>query len=370
MKKFFFWLAFIFLLGLTVVVIIEIGVRIYHAAHHEKSFKFVPDYYIGYRFSKNNHFISRNATTPPEFNLVQTTNNLGLIGEKNINIKAPKDHFRILALGDSFTAAVQVPSEQNFCSLLEGQLKNSEVINAGIPGYSPFPNYLYYKNYLRPLKPDVVIVQIFANDMFDDYKAKRRGLLSNGIPVRASRYFSKQPLSEQPTWLVNTKRFLIDHSKFVEYIAVLKAKYGEESSYNVEMEKMPLKKDNQEWIFLQDKAFMEENFKDTAGYLAAINEMVTSDGGKMIIIYIPLWFQLNQGQPASSNYKFPDGATIYLNQYLTEFIKSQHITYIDFTDIFRTLRAEDIYFYDDGHLKPYGHEVVAKELEKTVSKIK
>lgn len=83
-----------------------------------------------------------------------------------------KDKFRVLVLGDSFTAAESVNLEETAVYLTEGKLnsegKNVEVINAGVPSYSPILEYLWTREYGLELDPDLVILNFDLGDISGD----------------------------------------------------------------------------------------------------------------------------------------------------------------------------------------------------------
>ena len=81
----------------------------------------------------------------------------------------PKDKFRVLVLGDSFTAAESVNLEKTAVYLVGEKLnsegKNVEVINAGVPSYSPILEYLWLREYGLELMPDLVILNFDLGDI-------------------------------------------------------------------------------------------------------------------------------------------------------------------------------------------------------------
>jgi hypothetical protein len=84
-----------------------------------------------------------------------------------------KGAFRILVLGDSMTAGLEVPFEKTFPYLLEEKLnsegskgsKRIEVINLGVSGFSTAQEYLTLKHYGLKYHPDLVILAYFNNDV-------------------------------------------------------------------------------------------------------------------------------------------------------------------------------------------------------------
>ena len=76
----------------------------------------------------------------------------------------PPGERRIVVLGDSLVLAVQVPLQQTFCKQLERRLNGRggathyRVINAGVQGYGPVEDALFYERVAARLQPDLVVV--------------------------------------------------------------------------------------------------------------------------------------------------------------------------------------------------------------------
>jgi hypothetical protein len=96
--------------------------------------------------------------------------------DREHNYEKEKDVFRIVVLGDSFTAALQVRLEQTFPYILEEKLnsesrsnKRFEVINLGVIGFGTDQEYLTLKHYGLNYHPDFVILALFlGNDVSDN----------------------------------------------------------------------------------------------------------------------------------------------------------------------------------------------------------
>ncbi len=100
-----------------------------------------------------------------------TINSLGLRG-KEFPLQKPKSTYRILAIGDSYTYGARVSDNQTFPFLLERLLNREpnlnfkfEVINAGHAAYSTREEYEYLLERGVYLKPDMVILAWFPNDI-------------------------------------------------------------------------------------------------------------------------------------------------------------------------------------------------------------
>lgn len=102
-----------------------------------------------------------------------TTNGMGLRDREHTRQKPPET-LRIAVLGDSFTAAVQVPVEQAWWRVMEDELgdcaalsgRRPDVLNFAVSGYSTAQELLMFNHRVRAFHPDVVLLAFFpGNDL-------------------------------------------------------------------------------------------------------------------------------------------------------------------------------------------------------------
>jgi lysophospholipase L1-like esterase len=127
---------------------------------------------------------------------------------------------RILLLGDSFLAALEVDARKKFAEIVARRLDAEtqgrwKIINAGVSGGSPLQYLMQLHYWADRLQPDLVIVFLGANDGPDDFRTQRRyGFVAdeNGVPIRPAkrfslalirgshlaRYFARQTLTQLP----------------------------------------------------------------------------------------------------------------------------------------------------------------------------
>lgn len=85
--------------------------------------------------------------------------------------------YRVAVLGDSFAEALQVNLDQSFPKLIEKQLPNVEVMNFGVNGHGQVEELLTYRTYVRPFRPDLVVLAFFpGNDCLDNWRRSRPSL--------------------------------------------------------------------------------------------------------------------------------------------------------------------------------------------------
>ncbi|MHA7837080.1 MAG: SGNH/GDSL hydrolase family protein [bacterium] len=108
---------------------------------------------------------------PVEFETPIRINSLGLRGPE-VPPPTPSDH-RLLFLGDSMVAAMEVDYEKTFSVLTASKLskrlgKTVHGINAGVRGYGTDQSYLYYRRAGRLIEPDVVVFFHSRNDFVNN----------------------------------------------------------------------------------------------------------------------------------------------------------------------------------------------------------
>ncbi|MDT3778175.1 SGNH/GDSL hydrolase family protein [Nitrospira sp. MA-1] len=93
-------------------------------------------------------------------------------------LQKPKNTYRILLLGDSYTEARQVMLEDTFGRKVEQQLRscerllphNVEIINFGVPGYGNAEELITLRSRGWDYDPDLVLTMFFSgNDLIDNF---------------------------------------------------------------------------------------------------------------------------------------------------------------------------------------------------------
>jgi hypothetical protein len=108
-------------------------------------------------------------------------------GFRGAELARPGESMRVLVYGDSFIQGDYSPTEETFTEQLKGRFarktgKSIEVVNAGVIGYGPDQELRRMETELPTLKPNLVIVAIYAgNDFGDLLRNKLYRLSSDGF---------------------------------------------------------------------------------------------------------------------------------------------------------------------------------------------
>ncbi len=148
--------------------LLELGMRVAGGSEAAPAFQqiFMQDPRVGHRLQPG----ARTVYSTAEFTTRLSINPQGVRDDRDLGPKRP-GQTRVVVLGDSLVLSVQVPVEQTFVSWLERGLSAADpsrqwqVINAGVQGYGPVDDWLFYRNVVDTLEPDLVLIVAFvAND--------------------------------------------------------------------------------------------------------------------------------------------------------------------------------------------------------------
>jgi hypothetical protein len=141
---------------------------------------------------------------------------------------------RIAVVGDSFTQALQVAQEDNFCSVMQQQLqtcgevdgKNVEVINFGVASYSTAQQYLLFRHRVREYSPDIVLLAFYSqNDVIENSRALigeplRPYFELHGDKLVLDTSFRQTSIfRNSQTRLRHLKRRAVDHSRLLQLLS-------------------------------------------------------------------------------------------------------------------------------------------------------
>ncbi len=265
-------------------------------------------------------------------------NSQGLRGQE-INIGKQRNSFRIIILGDSFTFGSRVNDAETFPFQLETLLRKRseigekiEVINAGHGAYSTREEYEYFMERGIHLRPDMLIIAWFPNDITE---------LSRAVSWRSllKRHYEFEPFKSYIRSLAIFNALRIN----VSY-AFIKFKIG---SY------VPKERIN---IFSAEDTAVEQKLWDSCfAYILKLKQLCDDEKIEFLLVALPDFKQF------SLNNSFrPQGR-------LKVFSNAHQISFLDVSDRFKSFsRSNDVselYLYPkDCHFSALGNYLVAEEL--------
>jgi hypothetical protein len=303
-------------------------------------------------------------------------------GERTVHLFTDQDGFRVarggrvdrrprvLLIGDSFMAALQVEYEQSLAGLVEKGLRERlghpvGVRNAAQPGWDPPQYYLQSRSLLSRDTFDLVVVAFYIGN---DVVLHRADYLPPRTPD--PRYALRFPT--RPTWAdltVSVFRPINDWLKrrshlflFVKnHVQTLRMRVGLTAEY------FPIE-------FLRSEA-TSPRWDVSADICRDIARLAGRRGIPTLFVLIPAPFQIDRAvfQQYNRGFRIDSGA-VDLNQptrLMAERLKARGLNVVDALPAFRAAykRSAVLYGSIDRHLTPEGHRVLYDFLEPFLAEL-
>ncbi len=283
-----------------------------------------------------------------------TISSQGLRNEE-ITVPKPAGTYRIIALGDSITAGPGVELDQTFVKLLEHSLQREsrsgqaiEVINAGTDDYGTPQELTWLRTRGLEYDPDLVLVNIYLND---------------------SRSFDPPP-----AWIAFLDNFFVSKSAFYYFYRVavrgrsvnqaiaapgfrfrfLDAWQSRAWINDSEALTAVIKAADQDWGL----AWKDQELAKIEAGLTEIIQLAHKHNFNLIFVLFPTDVQVYAQTDTPLGLDKPQ-------QRLAAFAQSQNIAVLNLLPILRSHHDQDLYF-DQAHLKPPGHQLVAKAMAQAL----
>lgn len=333
-----------------------------------------------------------------------TINSQGL-RDREIPYEKEAGTSRILMLGDSTTAAMQVDLEETFVKQLESQLNENtgswEVINAGVNAYGTDNELLFYRLEGQKYDPDIVFLNMYlANDVYNNHPTLE--LRYGGQSAKP--YFTLNevgelelqnfPVEDTTTFWTNVGTFLKKHFQLPRFVAQTLALRGEIPSWLAPVVRLfgggrgatsageatqateagesnadgaetavqtpPRRPD----ICDPNPLPVIENAWDvTEAIILELNREVEANEAQLAVLIIPAAPQIVP--PAEGAEWYCDAP----NDQLTAFLAEAGIPYLDLLPAFReeALAGNGPYYFEkDFHMNVLGHELTSDLLHQFV----
>ena len=140
-----------------------------------------------------------------------TVNAAGFRSRTQTDLPKPPGRYRIAVLGDSVTIGMGVADDESFSARTEQLLrqrfpgKDLDVVNLGIPGYDTRQEVGLLRRHLAQLKPDLVLVGFYSNDVPDVLEGE---VTPTGTPIAAGQQRAGQVLHMDSTTPSFADRYL------------------------------------------------------------------------------------------------------------------------------------------------------------------
>lgn len=339
--------------------VFETALRLWGHSEASPAFQtlFMPDPALGYRLRPN----ARTRFVTAEFDTAIAINTQGVRDDRDIGPK-PANERRIVVIGDSLVLSVQVNRAQTFCQLLEDALNRDSggiryrVINAGVQGYGPVEELLFFRRVARAFQPDLVIDTIFVgNDAEEAVTSAPR--LRNATAAAAA------VANAPPESRSNTIRRAVRRSMVVQVARLRLAAVTERLPRFGAPPEPPLQS-----YAAEPAPRIAEGLRISRDCVQAVAADAAAAGARTMVMLMPARFQvddadygrLKQAVRGTGGELVRDAATARFAAALEPLSLPQF-------DALPPLRAAlpgpDVFFQQTVHLTPRGHDVVARALE-------
>jgi hypothetical protein len=291
-------------------------------------------------------------------------NSLGFRGAE-FAIPKPAGTYRILAVGDSYTEAMQVEERDTFVARLDAELATHgvEVLNVGVSGYGTGEELALLRAYGPRLEPDLVIV-FFAvqNDARNNVQSPLCRRSGDGVECRDPERPSRSALAS-----MQLRCWLASHSHLYQR---LREATSDPFFARIGLRRPVLPDGTAEMPFGSDMylaaepAYLAEANAFTQEVLRDLLDWNRSIGAETWLVLIPSRDQIDDEEWSATSAKLPGAERDRPQRALASLGPALGIETIDLYPAFRrhAVTGERLYFRIDSHLNPTGHAVTTSEL--------
>lgn len=201
------------------IAIAEVLTRLFIPVRDVGALFTVNDPVMGKRIKKNFHTVR----VTPEFTMTFTSNSLGFRGPEPESPSASS----VVFIGDSFTMGFGVNDGEEFPALIKTKLdatlgKHSvDVVNTGMGNNGNGRWIKLLKNEVNQFKPQLVVIQVMANDFEDNvregyFSVSDTGTLSE-LPIKASKIKLLEPFLDAIPGLSNSHLYSLTRQSFATF---------------------------------------------------------------------------------------------------------------------------------------------------------
>jgi lysophospholipase L1-like esterase len=339
--------------------IFEIALRTWGSSEAAPAFQglFEGDPRIGYRLKPRASV--RFATA--EFETDIAINGAGVRDDEEIGPKQP-DEKRIVVLGDSLVLSVQVPLAQTFGELLEKRLNADtaagryRVINAGVQGYGPVEEALFFESLADTVQPDLVLVTVFVgNDAEEAFQSfsKLGGPGSGGM------------VAARDTLRTHLRR-LVRRSMVLQVVRLRVNMVLGRLGFSLTPPEPPLQS-----YAASPAPRIREGLAVARRSIEHIMATASRVNARTAVVLMPARFQVDDADYGRLRTAVANAGGELIRdaaaERFEEALAPVNVPRLDLLPVLRaTLPGPDVFFQTNVHLTPHGHQVVADAIARFI----
>lgn len=294
-------------------------------------------------------------------------NALGLRGPEPSPAKAP-GALRLAVLGDSFVEGKQVAESDVFTARLErlaaADGRRLEVVNAGMGGYGTSDELLLWQRTVAGLRPDLVIVAFFPNDVRNNVERAWFDLREGRVVQVA------EPPRPRVRWLYEAQKFLVSRSHLAYLLkSAALTLSGAAPDRREEPPNAPHGKllEDEEVFLTEPSPGIARGWTLTLALLAELARQVEASGGRCVVALVPTRYQVDAALWRLHAERLGLDATAFdlelPQRRFAAWSAETRIPVIDLLPELRRRNRDNSFYYDqDAHWNAAGHRVAAETL--------
>jgi hypothetical protein len=350
-------LALFMLIAAAQFLVFEVSLRTWGRSEAVPTFQglFEDDPELGFRLKPH----ARTRFTSAEFAADIEINGAGFRDDEELGPKGP-DERRILLLGDSIVLSAQVDFSQTFGELLERRLNaratgaRYRVINAGVQGYGPVEERLFFRKIVGVVQPDLVLAFVYVgNDAEEAFGSRAKLAPQTGV-------------SSVNQSVVTRLRRLVRRSMVLQILRTRVVAVTGRFTSGWRPPEAPL-----QTYAANPAPRIAEGLSITRECMQAIAATAAGAGARTALVLVPPRFQIDDadygrlkaGVAGAGGELVRDAATDRFRAALAPLGLPMHDVLPDFR---AALAGGDLFFQLTVHFTPRGHEVMAEVLDRFV----
>ncbi len=288
------------------------------------------------------------------------TNSMGMRGPEP-DLQAAEGTLRILVLGDDTVAGAWLKDEHTLSVQLQRHLTANlagpvEVLNAGVPGYSPVLSVLRYNQDLARLRPDVVVLHFDMSDVADEtiHRASLR--------VEGTRDVCIHPLLTHSGKPKNSLLAICRNSSLVD---IFSERFFSDSGQQINS-------DRYAWTRSSPRS-IQTQIRHAMSSVARLQKVTQSSSQTLVMTTAPVCWQVqspDQNPEVSHRYGMTGGQPVTDDvpfRVLAAWSRQANVPLCNSVKAFRNVKSpEKLFCQDSARLSEYGTALYAQELAITI----
>jgi len=288
------------------------------------------------------------------------TNSLGMRGSEP-DLQAAEGSLRVLILGDDTVAGTWLRDEHTLSAQLQRHLAANlngpvEVLNAGVPGYSPVLSVLQYDQDLVRLRPDVVILHFDMSDIADE------SIHRASLRVEGSRSVCIHPLLAHSGKPKNSMLTMIRNSCLV---SLCSERFFSDSGRQ-------MNSDRYAWTRSRPGS-IQAQIRHAMSSVARLQKVTQSSNQTLVMTTAPVCWQVqapDQNPAVSHRYGMTGGQPVMDDvpfRVLAAWSRQANVPLCNSVDAFRRFESpEKLFCQDNARLSEHGTALYAQALAQTI----